>query len=111
MADLISEVDMRKVLAAAVFASIVFVGGNSPVLAQRDPNPQNDPDVRRGYNDTKERILQDEMAPRTSESIPPANPGRWERRPARFEEIMKKRTGQKPKNDDQGALSWRPAAL
>jgi len=36
-----------------------FVGGNSPVLAQRDPNPQNDPDVRRGYNDTKERILQD----------------------------------------------------
>ena len=59
MADLISEVDMRKVLAATVFASIVFVGGNSPVLAQRDPNPQNDPDVRRGYNDTKERILQD----------------------------------------------------
>jgi hypothetical protein len=56
---MISEVDMMKVFAATAFAAMVFVGGNSPILAQRDPNPQNDPDVRRGYNDTKERILQD----------------------------------------------------
>ena len=58
MADLISEVDMRKVLAATVFASIVLLGEIHPFWPS-DPNPQNDPDVRRGYNDTKERILQD----------------------------------------------------
>jgi hypothetical protein len=49
---------MMKLFAAAAFAA-VMVGCNSPILAQQhDPNPQNDPDVRRGYNDTKERILQ-----------------------------------------------------
>jgi hypothetical protein len=48
-----------KVPAAIAFVAIM-VGCSSPALAQlHDPNPQNDPDVRRGYNDTKERILQD----------------------------------------------------
>jgi hypothetical protein len=59
LTGMISEVEIMKLFVATAFAAMVFVGGNSPGLAQRDPNPQNDPDVRRGYNDTKERILQD----------------------------------------------------
>jgi hypothetical protein len=44
----------------AILAAALFAIAQTAVAAQREPpNPQNDPDVQRGIDSTRERILQD----------------------------------------------------